>query len=98
MPETLELVRFTVDPARREEFLRLRPAAIDALRAAYPGLLEARLAEQDDGSFIDVLWWSSREEAEAAAAAFPEIPAARDWAATISEVQEMRHATLAHRV
>jgi hypothetical protein len=42
MPETLELVRFTVAAERREDFLRLRPAAIEALRAARrvaPGLL-----------------------------------------------------------
>lgn len=97
MPETLELVRFTVDAECREACLRLRPAAIEALRAAHPGLLDARLAEQDDGTFIDVLWWRSRDDAEAAAAAFPQIPAARDWAATISEVQEMRHATLVDR-
>jgi hypothetical protein len=97
MPETLEFVRFTVDAERREECLRLRPVAIEALRAVHPGLLDARLTQQEDGTFIDVVWWRSREDAEAAAAGFPQIPAARDWVATISEVQELRHATLVDR-
>ena len=94
MSETLELVRFTVDPQRREEFLSLRPAAIAALRERFDGLLEARLAEHDDGSFTDVVRWRSREEAEAAAAACMEIPATSEWIGMIGSVDEMTHAVV----
>src|SRR5919198_6470511 len=94
MAETVEIVRFTVDPDRREEFLRLRPAAIEALRAAHGGLIEAWLVERDDGTFIDLVRWGSREEALAAAEALPQIEAARHWVSAISEVTEMSHATL----
>jgi hypothetical protein len=94
MAETVEIVRFTVDPARRDEFLRLRPAAINALREACDGLIEAWLVEQDDGTFIDLVRWSSREEALAAAEAFPQIEAAQAWLSTIGEVTEISHARL----
>jgi quinol monooxygenase YgiN len=94
MAETVEIVRFTVDPDRREEFLWLRPAAINALRSAHGGLIEAWLVEQDDGTFIDLVHWRSREEAVAAAAAFPQIQAAQEWLSTIAEVNDMVHATL----
>ena len=92
MSETLELVRFTVDPQRREDFFALRPAAIRALRESFGGLLEARLAEHDDGSFTDVVRWSSREEAERAAAGCMDVPATKAWIETIGSVDEMSHA------
>lgn len=94
MSETLEIVRFKVAPGRREEFLGGRAAAISALRSAYTGLVDARLAELDDGSWIDVVRWRSRQEAEAAAAGCEKIPAVAEWIATIDSVDEMTHAAL----
>ena len=94
MPETIELVRFTVHPDRRDEFLSGRPPALAALAEAFPGLIEARLAEADDGSWVDVVRWSSRAEAEAAAAGCTEIPAVCDWLGAIAEVRELTHATV----
>jgi hypothetical protein len=94
MSETIELVRFSVHPDRRDEFLRDRPGAIAALREAFPGLIEARLAELEDGTWIDVVRWRSKAEAETAAAECSTIPVVRDWMATIAEVQEFTHATV----
>lgn len=98
MTEHLELVHFDVAPEQRDELLSLRPGAIDALRSAYPGLLDARLAELDDGTWMDVVRWRSREEAEAAAAGMPELEAARAWVSLIAEVRDMRHAAVRHAV
>jgi quinol monooxygenase YgiN len=98
MSEVLEIVRFTIDAEQREEFLRERPAAIEAIRAAFPGLLDAQLAEQEDGSWTDVVRWRSRAEAEAAAAGCPELPAMRQWIGRIGEVRELIHADVRHGV
>ena len=91
MGEALEVVRFTVPREEREAFLRDRPAAIAALRDRFDGLLDATLAELDDGTWIDVLRWRSREEALAAAEQFASVPDAAAWASRITEVREMIH-------
>ena len=98
MSEHLEVVRFTVRPGERDQFLARRDAAIAALRERFPGLIDGHLAEYDDGSWIDVLRWRTREEAEAAAAGMPELEAAREWVAHIDEVKDMRHAAIRHTV
>ncbi len=98
MSEHLEVVLFDVPAERRDVFLARRPAAIAALRRAFPGLLDARLAEFDDGTWIDVVRWRSREEAEAAAAGLPQLEEAGAWASLIAEVRSMRHAALRHVV
>jgi hypothetical protein len=91
MSEALEVVRFTVATEDRAAFLRDRPAAIAALRERFAGLLDATLAELDDGTWIDVLRWRSREEAIEAAQHFRSVPAAAAWASRIAEVREMVH-------
>ena len=91
MSEALEIVRLTVAPEERAAFLRERPMAIAALRRRFGGLLDATLAELDDGTWIDVIRWRSREEALEAAEAFPSLPEAASWARRIAEVREMLH-------
>jgi hypothetical protein len=49
----LEVVRFTAAAEDRQAFLRDRPAAIAALRKRFSGLLDAALAELDDGTWIE---------------------------------------------
>jgi hypothetical protein len=98
MSEHLEVVLFDVAPGQRDAFLARRPAALAALGAAFPGLLDARLAEFDDGTWIDVVRWRSRAEAEAAAAGLAELEDARAWAGLIAEVRSMRHAEIRHAV
>jgi len=98
MATTVELVRFTVTPGQEEAFLTARPAAVEAL-STMPGLLSATLARTDDGEWLDVVLWRSREEALAAAEAFeagrlPE--AAMAWASLIAEVRSMTHADVVH--
>lgn len=96
MSEVLEIVRFTVHAGQREEFLAGRAAAIDAIGAAFPGLLDPRLAEHDDGSWSDVVRWRTREQADRAAAECTRLPAMRAWVAHIAEVREMTHAVVRH--
>ena len=98
MAATLELVRFTVAPGREEEFVTRREAAVEAL-GTMPGLLSATLARAEDGTWVDVVLWRSREEAMAADRAFRagELPpAAMEWASAITEVLSTVHAQVAH--
>ena len=93
MSDSLEVVLFTVKDGEREAFLAKRPAAMAAL-ATYDGFVDARLAEYEDGTWIDVVQWRSLEEAKAAAETFLEHEAARDWGQHIDEVRDFRHAAL----
>ena len=71
----IRLHRYTVDPPNLEELLARRAAAISAIRAAHPGLVEARLIRLEDGTFIDVWRWDSAEQMQAALDATPVPPA-----------------------
>jgi hypothetical protein len=51
--------RYTVDPADLEELIARRTTVIAAIRAAHPGLTEARLTRLEDGTYTDVWRWDS---------------------------------------
>lgn len=89
---TLELARFTMDPKNEAALLRRRPALVDALRDACPGFVSARLTRLDERTWLDVVEWGSREEAEAAQEIVQGVPAAVDFFALIDQVLAMEHA------
>lgn len=95
MSEHLEVVIFTVREGEREPFLAKRPAVVEAL-SGFDGFVDARLAEYEDGTWIDVVRWRSLESAKAAAETFMQHEAAREWGAHIAEVRDFRHAALHH--
>ncbi|HSK91385.1 MAG TPA: antibiotic biosynthesis monooxygenase [Euzebyales bacterium] len=70
----LRLTRFTADPDNTEELLAKRAALIAAVRDAFPGLTEARLAKLDDGTWLDVWRWDSTASMRAALESAPTIP------------------------
>ncbi len=69
--------RYTVDPADLDELIARRATLITALRAAHPGLAEARLTRLEDGTFTDVWRWDSAEQMQAALADMARFPQAR---------------------
>ncbi|MDQ3640619.1 MAG: hypothetical protein M3450_03840 [Actinomycetota bacterium] len=71
--------------------LRLRPRMIAAVRERFPELIDARLVRLDDGSWLDLVEWSSREAAERAAASMSEIPEAAAMAELIQEIVSFEH-------
>ncbi len=91
MGEVYEIVRSRVSAERQEEMLALRPRMISAVRKRFPDLIDARLVRMDDGTWLDVVRWRSREAAERAAAAFGEIPEAREMSALVEEVLAFEH-------
>jgi hypothetical protein len=96
MALTLELATFTVRDGEEASLVAERPKMIAALREAFPGLLAAWLAQRDDGGWIDVILWQSREEAEHAAKHVDGVPAAKAWFRHIAESHGLQHVEVAH--
>jgi hypothetical protein len=69
--------RYTIDPADLDELMARRATLIAAIRAAHPGLAEARLTQLEDGTFTDVWRWDSAEQMQAALADMARFPEAR---------------------
>jgi heme-degrading monooxygenase HmoA len=78
MPEFVEVVHAKVRDGAEQELLRRRPALEAGVREKLPGLLDIRLVRLDDGTYLDVLRWESREAADAAIARFAEVPEAEE--------------------
>ena len=72
----LRLTRFTADPANLEELLAKRAALVAAVRDAFPGLTDARLAKLDGDTWLDVWRWDSLASMQAAIQGAPTIPEA----------------------
>ena len=91
MKPVLELAAFTIRNDAETAMLAERPAMIEALRRAFPGLLAAWLAKRDDGSWLDVILWRSRAEAETAADHVNDLPEAKAWFRHIAESHGVQH-------
>jgi len=67
-------VHTRVHDGAEEEMLSRRPALEAGVRQKLPGLLDIRLVYLDDGTYLDVLRWESRDAADAATELFAEVP------------------------
>lgn len=76
MPEFYEIVHARIREGIEEEMLARRPTLEAAVREQLPGLLDIRLVRLDDGTWLDVLRWESREAADAAIPRFASVPEA----------------------
>lgn len=72
----MRTARFTLPSDRVPELLERRAALIDAVRAGFPGLTQARLARVDEQTWVDVWRWESAELMQAALAGAPGLPQA----------------------
>jgi hypothetical protein len=95
MALTFELAAFTVREQDEAELLAERADMIQALQRAFPGALAAWLTRQDDGSWLDVILWRSRDEAEEAARSIDDVPEAKSWFRHIAESRGLRHVEVA---
>jgi hypothetical protein len=62
-----------------------------ALRARFPACLAAYLTRADDGTWVDVIVWRSRAEAEESAAQIMTVPECAAWFEHIAESGGLRH-------
>ncbi len=96
MTLTLELATFTLREGAEPALLAERPEMIAALRQAFPAALAAWLTKQDDGSWLDVILWRSRQEAEEAARRIDQLPEAKRWFRHIAESKGVQQVEVAH--
>jgi hypothetical protein len=96
MTLTLELAAFTVRDGAELALLAERPEMLAALRQAFPAALAAWLTRQDDGGWLDVILWRSRQEAEEAAQRINQVPEAKRWFRHLAESKGLRHVEVAH--
>jgi hypothetical protein len=96
MALTFELAEFLVRDGEEDALVAERPAMVRALIEAFPAALAAWLTKQDDGSWLDVILWQSREAAEEAARRIDEVPEARSWFRHIGESRGLRHVEVVH--
>ena len=85
MSEFYEIVHAKVRDGAEEEMLSRRPVLEAGVREKLPGLLDIRLVRLDDGTYLDVLRWQSREAADAAIEKFAEVPEAEEIHAFLPE-------------
>lgn len=79
MGMAIELARFTVKEGGQAQLLAGRAEMIRALRVRFPGCRAAFLTREDDGSWLDIVVWNSREEAEDAARNVYDVPECVAW-------------------
>ena len=79
MVMTVEMARFTVKRGSEEELLAERPAMVAAARKHFPAHRDAYLCKLDDGTWIDIVLWSDRRQAEDAAEGFYDYPEINGW-------------------
>ena len=95
---TLELARFTVDPAVVDEMLATRPGLAAALRAHCRGFRRLYLSRLDERTWLDVVEWEDRQAAEEAAVTVMNLPECKQMFAFIDNVVSMEHAEVVDEV
>ncbi len=69
---TVEYLEFNlVEGANPDDFLR-ETLSMDAILEDYPGFVARHLARNDDGSWVEVVYWETLEDGEAALPRFVE--------------------------
>jgi hypothetical protein len=92
---TLESVHFTVEADQSASFLAKRDAMIACVREL-DGFVRGELIEMQDGTWLDLVLWTSPEAAAAVAATFGDHAPIADWAQHIGAIVTMAHGTVVH--
>lgn len=93
MTQTFELAAFTAHEGHEQDLLAERTVVIAALRRSFPGLMSAWLTRRDDSSWLDVILWRTREDAEYSAAHVREVPEAVAWFKHLDEFRTRTNRT-----
>lgn len=87
----IELATFRVTEESVDALIAGRSRMIQALQAWNPAIQQAHLTRADDGSFVDVIIWSTRADALEAASRADEIPEVGEWFSLINDSGGIRH-------
>ncbi len=96
MTMAIELARFAVHEDAGSQLIAERPTMIKALHKRFPACLAAFLTKEDDGSWLDVVLWRSRDEAEEAAREIESVPECAAWFRHIAASGGLRHVEVVH--
>lgn len=92
---TLELVTFKAVAGTRDEDIRKAAHAVTPLLKEYRGFLSRSIAQADDGTWIDAVYWKDRAVAESASNAIMQAPSAQAFFALIDQSSMVfRHAVI----
>jgi hypothetical protein len=80
---TIEVVFYTAKPGVSDEQILAVSAALQRDVAQCPGYTARRLLKNEDGQWLDIVDWRSRDEALAAADVIMERPAAQEFMALV---------------
>ncbi|KIC08546.1 hypothetical protein RA19_18955 [Leisingera sp. ANG-M1] len=72
-----------IDGANPDAFLR-ETLAMDEVLEGYDGFVARHLARNTDGSWVEVVYWTSQEDAEAALPRFVEDPRTKGFLALVN--------------
>jgi quinol monooxygenase YgiN len=86
----IELARFRIHEGAEEALLAERPGMIKALRERFPGCLAAYLTKEN-GGWLDVVLWRSRDDTEEAARQITSVPACAEWLRHIQGSSTVQH-------
>jgi hypothetical protein len=84
----LELACFRAHPNHLPTLVHRGGPLLHALRQRFSGLRKMHVAEVGDGSWLQLTFWDSREEAEAAASELFDMPEMGDFLAQVDEFAE----------
>jgi len=91
---TLELARFKVPPENVDAMLADRPGAMEHISTSYPAYINSRLVQFGPDEFMDIVEWTSLEEANKAGEDLPGHPECQLYFRHMSELVSMDHATV----
>jgi hypothetical protein len=72
------------------QLLAERPAMVQALGERFPGCLAVYLTQEDDGSWLDVVFWRSRAESEEAARLVSSVRACATWVRAYRQIRRAK--------
>jgi len=81
----LELASFRASPKHVGRLVRQAGPLLGALRRRYPGLKRLDFMPMGDGSWLQLSFWNSRKDAEAAEAEVFQTPEMQNWLAQVDE-------------
>lgn len=87
----LEIVLGALDTPAAAAAAQAEVPGTTAVLAAMAGYRSRVTAVSAEGLFLDAVWWSDPAAAQAAAAAFLQLPAARDFCAQFTAATRMHH-------
>jgi heme-degrading monooxygenase HmoA len=94
VPHTIELVTFRLQKGDTEGFVDANAAINDWLKRQ-PGFVSRHLAERDDGTYLDIVFWQSHADALAASAKMMEEMAQSEAMTMIDPMGlDMSHGTI----